>query len=123
MKSLVPLLARIFLSAIFIKSGVDKIISPQGTVQTIQSQGIPGANVLVILTIIVLLVGGVLVLLGWQSRLGALLLIGFLIPTTLIFHTNFAESSQQIAFLKNLGLIGGLLMIVAFGPGTASVDW
>ena len=122
MQSFVPLLARICLCAIFLQSGVSKIISPQETVQAIASQGIPLANIVLILTIIVQLLGGILILLGFKSRIGALLLIGFLIPTTLIFHTNFSESSQQIAFLKNLGLIGGLLMIVAFGPGSISLD-
>ena len=122
MQSFIPLLARICLCAIFIQSGIGKIISPQRTIETIASQGIPFANILLILTIIVHLLGAIMVLLGYRSRIGALLLIGFLIPATLIFHTNFAESSQQIAFFKNLGLIGGLLMIVAFGPGKISLD-
>ena len=122
MQSFIPLLARICLCAIFIQSGIGKIISPQRTIQTIASQGIPFANILLILTIVVQLLGAILVLLGYRSRIGALLLVGFLIPATLIFHTNFSESSQQIAFFKNLGLIGGLLMIVAFGPGKISLD-
>lgn len=114
------LVARFFISAIFIKSGVDKIFSPENTQQYMESMGVPAW--LLIPTVIVLLVGGLSVLVGYKARYGALLLIGFLIPTTLIFHTNFAESSQQIAFLKNLGLIGGLLMVAVFGPGSLSFD-
>jgi putative oxidoreductase len=114
------LVARLFLSAIFIKSGIDKIFNPESTQQYMESMGVP--SLLLIPTIIVLLVGGISVLVGYKARYGALLLIGFLIPTTLIFHTNFAESSQQIAFLKNLGLMGGLLMVAVFGPGSLSFD-
>jgi putative oxidoreductase len=70
----------------------------------------------------VLVGGGLSVLLGYKARLGALLLIGFLIPATLIFHTNFSEPQQEIQFMKNLGLMGGLLMVVAFGAGPVSLD-
>lgn len=114
------LVARLFLCAIFLKSGINKILSPESTQQYMESMGVPGF--LLIPTVIVLLVGGISVLVGYKARFGALLLIGFLIPTTLIFHTNFADRSQEIAFLKNLGLIGGLLMVAVFGPGSLSLD-
>ncbi|NEP44831.1 MAG: DoxX family protein [Okeania sp. SIO2H7] len=114
------LVARIFLSAIFIRSGISKIFSPESTQQYMESMSVPGW--LLIPTIIVLLVGGVSVLVGYKARYGALLLIGFLIPTTLVFHTNFAERSEEIAFLKNLGLMGGLLMVAVFGAVSLSFD-
>ena len=114
------LLGRIFLSAVFIKSSIGKIFDPASTQQYMASAGIPGW--LLFPTIAVLLIGGLSVLVGYKARYGALLLIGFLIPTTLIFHNIFADASQEIAFMKNLGLIGGLLMIHAFGPGAISVD-
>jgi putative oxidoreductase len=120
MKQYIPLLARISLSAIFIKAGLNKILDPVATQQYMQSKGLPLTGMLLLATIIVLLVGGLSVLLGYKTRLGALLLVGFLIPTTLIFHTNFPEGES--AFLKNLGLMGGLLMVVAFGPGAVSLD-
>ncbi|MBW4681046.1 MAG: DoxX family protein [Microcoleus vaginatus WJT46-NPBG5] len=122
MQKYVPLLARIFLSIIFIKAGIDKLFDPGSTVQQMASKGIPLPGLLIIPTIILLIAGGLSVLLGFKARYGALGLIGFLIPTTLIFHTNFAEPMQQIQFLKNLGLIGGLLMVVAFGSGALSLD-
>jgi len=122
MQKYIPLLARIFLSAIFIKSGVDKILDRPGTQQFMEAKGIPLAGLLLIPTIIVLVGGGLSVLLGYKARLGALLLIGFLIPATLIFHTNFSEPQQEIQFMKNLGLMGGLLMVVAFGAGPISLD-
>lgn len=114
------LVARLFLCAIFLKSAIGKILSPESTLQYMESMGVPGF--LLIPTVIVLLVGGISVLVGYKARYGALLLIGFLIPTTLVFHTNFADRSQEIAFLKNLGLIGGLLMVAVFGPGSLSLD-
>ncbi|MGH2414633.1 MAG: DoxX family protein [Microcystaceae cyanobacterium] len=116
----IPLLARILLSAIFLKAAINKILNPAATQQVMEAQGIPGAGLLLIVTIVVLLVGGISVLLGYKARLGALLLIGFLIPTTLIFHTDFPE--QETNFLKNLGLMGGLLMVTAFGPGSVGFD-
>lgn len=118
MQKYIPLLARVFLCAIFIKSGIDKIIDPASTRQFMESKGVPG--LLIFPTIIVLLVGGLSVLLGYKSRLGALLLIGFLIPATLIFHFDFP--AQEVQFFKNIGLIGGLLMVAAFGAGSVSLD-
>lgn len=122
MQKYAPLLARIFLSAIFLKAGLDKILDPASTQQAMESKGIPLAGVLLIPTIIVLLLGGLSVLLGYKARWGALLLIGFLIPTTLIFHSDFSKPMQDIQFLKNLGLMGGLLMVAAFGAGALSLD-
>ncbi|MDT9341192.1 DoxX family protein [Trichodesmium erythraeum 21-75] len=123
MKNLQPwisLLARIFLSAVFLKSGIGKIFSGANTQQYMESSGVPGW--LLIPTIIVLLVGGLSVLLGYKARYGALALVGFLIPATLVFHNIFIEPAQEIAFMKNLGLIGGLLMVTSFGPGSISFD-
>ncbi|MDE5074438.1 MAG: hypothetical protein O4806_22280 [Trichodesmium sp. St5_bin8] len=59
---------------------------------------------------------------GYKARYGALALVGFLIPATLVFHNIFIEPAQEIAFMKNLGLIGGLLMVTSFGPGSISFD-
>ncbi len=110
MPHLTSLLGRLFLSLIFIRSGINKIFNFEQTANYMASKNLPFTHFLLIITIIVLLIGGLAVLLGYQTRLGAWLLIGFLIPTTLIFHGQFPEES--IAFFKNLGLMGGLLMIV-----------
>lgn len=117
-----PLVARILLSAIFIKSGIDKIMDPAGTQAYMQQYGMPFAGMILIPTILVLLMGGLSVLLGYKARLGALLLVGFLIPASLIFHTDFSQKIQVIQFMKNLGLMGGLLMVFAYGPGHLSLD-
>ncbi|NES82807.1 MAG: DoxX family protein [Moorea sp. SIO2B7] len=122
MQKYIPLLARIFLSAIFIKSGIDKIFNIEGTTKYMEANGIPFAGLILIPTIIVLVGGGLSVLLGYKARWGALLLIGFLIPATLIFHTDLSQRIQEIQFMKNLGLMGGLMMVVAFGAGAISFD-
>jgi putative oxidoreductase len=120
MEKFIPLLARILLSTIFIKSGIDKTLDPISTQQYMAAKGLPFPSLLLVATIFVLFVGGLSILLGYQARWGALLLIGFLIPATLIFHTNFPD--EEIAFFKNLGLMGGLFMIVAYGSGSYSLD-
>ena len=61
-------------------------------------------------------------MLGYWTRLDAWALILLLIPTTLIFHTNFADPNQMIQFMKNLAMTGGLLYVAAFGPGRLSLD-
>ncbi|NET60876.1 MAG: DoxX family protein [Symploca sp. SIO2E6] len=119
----IPLAARICLSIIFIHSGINKIMGFSGTQQFMSANGIPMAltGLLLVATIIVQLVGGLSVLLGYKTRWGAILLILFLIPATLVFHSPF-DPKQMIAFLKNLGLIGGLLMVNYAGAGAISLD-
>lgn len=116
------LLARICLSAIFFKSGLDKALDPGATVQLMASKGVPLAQLLIVPTILIELLGALSILLGFKTRWGAIALIVFMIPTTLIFHTNFAERMQVIQFLKNLGLIGGLLLLTEGNPGAISLD-
>lgn len=116
-ETIIPLLARIFLSAIFLWSGINKILNPVGTQEYMAAQGLPFTGLLLILAIATEILGGLSVLLGYQARWGATLLLVFLIPTTIIFHSNLADRMTQIMFLKNLGIIGGLLMIVQYGAG------
>lgn len=120
----IPLIARIFLSVIFLRSALSKILDFSGTQQQIAANGIPLAltGLLLAGAIVFELAGGLSVLLGYKARWGAILLIIFLVPTTLIFHTNFAEEMQVIQFLKNLALVGGLLMVVYFSSGPLSLD-
>lgn len=118
----VALAARVFLSIIFLKAGISHITGFSGFQQTIASQGVPLPALTAVGTIVFLLVGGALLLLGFKTRIGAILLIIFLIPTTLLFHNFIADPSETNAFLKNLGLIGGLLMVIYSGPGQLSID-
>lgn len=124
MQKYIPLVARAFLATIFLYSAFGKITGFSGTQQYMAASGIPQAltGLLLVGAIILELFGGLSVLLGYKARWGAIALILFLIPATLIFHTNFAQPMQLIQFMKNLGLLGGLLMVYAFGSGPLSVD-
>jgi putative oxidoreductase len=118
-----PLIGRLLLATIFLMSGMNKIMNADGTQQYMMAMGMTWATTLFYLGAIALeLGGGLSVLLGYWTRLGAWALILFMIPTTLIFHTNFGDQNQMIHFLKNLAMIGGLLYVATFGPGPISLD-
>ena len=117
------LVGRLLMAAIFLMSGMHKISDPQGTQQYMQAMGMTWATTLLYLGAIVIEVGGGLsLLLGYWTRAGATALILFMIPTTLIFHTNFADQNQMIHFLKNLAMFGGLFYVAAYGAGPISLD-
>ncbi|OKH38722.1 DoxX family protein [[Phormidium ambiguum] IAM M-71] len=124
MQKYIPLIARAFLSAVFLKSAFDKITGFAGTQQYMSQNGIPLqlTALLLVGAIVFELLGGFSVLLGYKSRWGSILLIIFLIPATLIFHTNFADRMQVIQFMKNLAILGGLLMVYYYGSGPISLD-
>lgn len=122
-----PLAGRILLSAIFIQAGISKIFNWEATAGYMQSQGMPLVPLFLLGALGVEILGGLSVLVGFFARLGALALFLFLIPTTLIFHAFWAvpeahQHIQMIMFMKNLAIMGGLLMVVAFGAGPVSLD-
>lgn len=118
----IPLAARICLCIIFINSGIGKIFGFASTAEMMANQGLPIANVLLILTIAFQLLGGFSLLLGYKVKVGSILLILFLIPATLVFHNPIANPDEMNSFLKNIGLIGGLLMVIYAGAGALSID-
>ena len=123
MKPFIPLIARIFLSLIFLSSMLGKIGNFEGTAGYMQKMGMTFATEFFLVGAIVLLaLGGLSVLLGYRAKLGAVLLMIFLVPATLIFHTDFADKLQMIMFMKNLAIMGGLLMVHAYGSGPYSLD-
>ena len=118
----IPLVARTFLAVIFIQTGIGKIAGFAGVQERIASVGIPLAALIAVFAIVFELVGGCSLILGYKARIGAVLLLVFLMPTTLIFHNPIADSTQMIQFMKNLAIIGGLLMVTAYGSGPISLD-
>ena len=112
------LFARIFISAIFIWSGVNKIINPVATQENMSAHGMPLTLFFLVAAIALEILGGLSVLLGIKTRWGAAMLIVFLIPATLIFHTNLSTELEQAMFLKNLAMLGGLLMLIRYGGGS-----
>ena len=122
-----PLLGRILLAQIFIISGFGKIPGFEGTAQYIASHGLPAAQLVTVLVIIVELAGGIALLVGWKARWAAAALFVFTLLTALIFHGFWSASPdqammQQINFMKNLSIMGGMLYVVVYGPGPLSVD-
>jgi putative oxidoreductase len=111
---------RILISAIFILSGWGKIGGYAGTAAYMESQGVPGA--LLPLVIATELGGGILVVLGLFTRLAAFALAGFSILAALLFHANFGDQMQMILFMKNFAMAGGFLFLVAHGAGALSID-
>lgn len=121
------LIGRILIAAIFVVSGIAKLTDTAGTAGYMTAVGLPQATTLAIIAGIAEVAGGVAIAFGFLGRLAALGLILFMIPTTLLFH-NFwalegAEAKMQLVnFMKNLGIMGGLLLLYAHGPGRYSVD-
>ncbi len=113
-------LGRLLLSLIFIITGIGKIGAYAGTQAYMDSMGVPG--VLLPLVIALEVLGGIALLVGWQARITAFLLAGFCLLSAVLFHGNIGDQGEQIQFLKNLGLAGGFLMIVAHGAGAWSLD-
>ena len=117
-----PALGRWLIALIFLLSGVGKILEPAGTIGYIQSAGLPLPQIAYLITILVELIGGLFLLIGFETRVAALVLALFSIAAALNFHTNFADQNQLIHFMKNLAIAGGLLQVFAFGAGEFSVD-
>ena len=116
------LVARILLAILFITSGFGKIEGFDGLIGYIASKGMPLPALMAAGAIAVELGGGLLMLVGYRARWAALAIFLFLIPTTLIFHNFWSvpadmAGNEQIAFLKNMSIMGGMLMVWAFGPG------
>jgi putative oxidoreductase len=121
------LAGRTLLALIFIVSGFGKITGFAGTAGFMASKGMPMAEVLLVGTIAVELLGGLMLLVGWKARWAALAIFLFIIPATLIFHnpaglTGQEAQDQMINVMKNLAIMGGMLMVFAFGPGAWSLD-
>jgi putative oxidoreductase len=121
-QKLLAFIGRVCLSSIFILSGFHKIVYFEKLMGIMDKKGIPLVLLMLIGAIVFEIIGGVSVLLGWRTRIGALLLSVFILPTTFIFHDFWAvpESQQFLQFqmfLKNFAIFGGLLYVLAFGSG------
>jgi putative oxidoreductase len=122
------LAGRILLSLIFVVSGFAKLTAWDQSIAHMESNGIVQATSLfLVLAVMIELVGGLSVMTGALTRVGALVLFAYLIPVTLMFHgfwkyEGAEHTMQMINFMKNLGLMGGLLALVACGPGQYSID-
>lgn len=121
------LIGRLLLAAIFLVSGFAKLVDVEGTAGYMTAVGIPAAHTLTVVAGVAEILGALAIAIGLLARIGALGLILYLIPTTLIFHGFWAyEGSEQklqlVNFMKNLGIVGGLMLVFAYGAGRYSVD-
>jgi putative oxidoreductase len=114
------LAARILLSAMFFMAGLSKIGAYAGTQGYMESQGVPGF--LLPLVIGVEVIAPVLLVVGWQTRYAAIALAGFTAAAAFMFHLNFADQIQSIMFMKNIAITGGLLLLATHGAGELSLD-
>ena len=114
------LFARILISVLFLLNGVFKISNYEGSVDWMESFGLPG--ILIIPAIILEIIGPILIILGYQAKLAAGLLSLFCIATGVIFHNDFSDQMQLTSFLKNIALAGGFLFIFINGTRDFSLD-
>ncbi len=127
LQSTTVLVGRILLGLIFVLSGFAKISGFDGTAGYIASKGLPLPQLVAALTIVVELGGGLALMAGLYTRQVVVVLAGFTLLAGIIFHNFWAvpqaeQMMQQINFMKNLAIAGGMLVLAAFGPGRLSVD-
>ena len=120
MTNILDLVARVFISLIFLLSGINKIGNYEGTVGWMESLGVPG--ILLIPAIILEIVAPMLIMIGYKVKISAALLSVFCVATAIIFHSDFSDQMQFISFMKNIGLAGGFLFIVVNGAKDFSLD-
>ena len=121
-----PLIGRILIALIFLKSGLEKIIGFSAVAGFMAKAGMPAPEFLLVGSIVFEIAGGLMVLLGWHARWGALLLAAFMVPATLVFHNFWAVEAAQVTnqvnhFMKNVSILGALAFIMGMGSGPLSL--
>jgi putative oxidoreductase len=116
----VLIIGRILLAAVFLVFGVLKLMNPEPMGQYVASGGLP--SWLVWPAGVFEIVGAVLIAIGWQTRIVALLFVAFTVLTAVVYHNNLGDQLQLTMFLKNLAIAGGFLFVFSEGPGPHSID-
>ena len=117
----IDVLGRIFLSTLFLIEGTNKIFNYEETIQYMENFGIPGY--LAIPAIILEILFPLLLIIGYQTKIAALVMMIFTIVVAIIFHTNFDDQMQFITFCKDIAIAGGFIIIFVNGAGKFSVDY
>lgn len=118
----VPVIARILLSAIFILGGVGKLMNFEGSVGFAASVGVPFPDVAVALALVIELLGGIFLLVGFKTKVTAMIVAVTTLVITFYFHNGFVNSAEVMNGLKNLAIVGGLLLLSVHGPCKMSLD-
>jgi len=117
----IDVLGRIFLSTLFLIEGTNKIFNYEETIQYMENFGVPGY--LAIPAIILEILFPLLLIIGYQTKIAALVMMIFTIVVAIIFHTNFDDQMQFINFFKDIAIAGGFIIIFVNGAGKFSVDY
>ena len=117
---IIEVLGRIFLSTLFLIEGINKIFNYEGTIQYMESFGV--SEYLIIPAIILEILFPLLLIIGYQTKIAALVIAIFTIVVAIIFHTNFNDHMQFITFFKDIAIAGGFIIIFVNGPGRLSLD-
>ena len=120
MTNILDLFARILISTLFLINGIFKITNYDGTVDWMEGYGVPG--ILIIPAIMIEILGPILIIVGYQTKITAAFLSLFCLATAVIFHNDFSNQMQLTSFLKNIALAGGFLFLVINGSKKFSLD-
>ncbi len=120
MTNIIDLVGRIFISVLFFINGIFKINNYDGTIEWMDSYGLP--DIMIIPAIIIEIVAPILIVIGYKTKIAAALLFLFCITTAFIFHNDFSDQMQLTAFLKNIALAGGFMFLIANGAKAYSLD-
>ena len=120
LSNILDLIGRVFISSIFLLSGINKIKNYEVSHEWVESFDVPG--VLLIPAIVLEVMAPILIIVGYQVKISAALLSIFCIATAVIFHMDFSNQMQFIAFFKNIGLAGGFLFLMIHGAKDFSLD-
>lgn len=120
LNSLAAPVGRILIALIFLLSGISKLSAYEGTQGYMEAMGIPGG--LLPLTILFEVGFSLAIIIGFKTRIAALALAGFSLVTAVMFHSALGDQIQFIMFMKNIGLAGGFLFLVAHGAGAYALD-
>ena len=120
MTNILDLIGRVFISLIFLLSGFSKISNYEGTVDWMESLGVPGIFLMPAISLEI--IAPIFIIIGYKVKISATLLSLFCVATAFIFHNNFSNQMEFISFMKNIGLAGGFLFLVVNGAKDFSLD-
>jgi len=111
---------RVLIAFMFVMSGLNKINNYGNTAEWMDAMGVPGSLLPIVIVLEVL--GGAAIMIGWQTRIAAILFAAFSVMSAAIFHADFSDQNQMILFMKNVSIAGGFLFLIVHGAGTYSMD-
>ena len=120
MNKVIELAGRVLLGHIFLLAGINKISGYEATAGYMEAMGVPG--MLLPLVIILEVVGGLALIVGFKTKWAAVALAGFTALAAVLFHADFSDQTQMILFMKNWAITGGLLLVYVYGAGELSID-